>query len=683
MKPIKRFNLLKKDANFSRKRALISNVTSSSGLLYTSHDAISNQIPSNIYYKNNSLKLPNENITYITQKDIEYHGTNLAYPGKYQLSSDLLFEPYSNNTAAILITSSNVYLDLSYFTIINRNGKGDYGIIIARDVSNVTITGLNNEAQINDFNIAGIRVYGRTTNIKIENVSIIQHTPKRITDSILPDKCSDIINFRAAVGVSIGEGDTLGVHMLNTFKTNIVQGFKLLNTKIDGHMYGLHIIFTNDFVMDNCLFTKNTFYSTLIGSSWAVPGNNENGLEYPLGNGGVITNCRYISNHSDNIANSKPEGIFFFTVSISIGIYNYDNVKVTDCVISDTVATGYLLACDHDSASNVYWNNITITDITSTNDFSEGFHLSGSLAFIVGACLNLPYPIVSDYNATLENITVQNVTGYLHSAGITLAYVNGCVMRDCTVNGINSYGEDAGFYFVGDDPTPINGSLPFDENYGRTRFCRIKNCIAKNVGTFEKNLDLGIQKIAAGFYITYFCNDLTFENCIAAGNCKSITNTLGGGFFVHYVLYPFSDTGNSSIFNINFIECDANNNGTIFESFLNHAGMLVYDEFLISDPYKTLSSIVVTNCKFYNNIYGIYCRTLFNALSNVFLGNEIYSNFANGIFSDTTLNQNNVFVKNVAYSNQINYNGLVPGVISLQNANTLVDNYGILNADIN
>ena len=102
------------------------------------------------------------------------------------MADNITFKPNEQRTTAITITASNVVLDLGARTLKQGNNtQFVYGIAICRDVKNVKITGVIGVASVLNFTLAGIRVFGRTDTITIENVVVSQTIKKELTLSLI------------------------------------------------------------------------------------------------------------------------------------------------------------------------------------------------------------------------------------------------------------------------------------------------------------------------------------------------------------------------------------------------------------------------------------------------------------------------------------------------------------------
>jgi len=618
----------------------------------------------------------------ITQKNMKKgcrRGIIITKPGTYKFCSDIYFDPHKHgHTAAIIIAASNVTLNLDQYSLIQKNKvRNVYGIVVFRDVNNVTITGRKNIATIKNFTLSGIRVYGRTQYVSIKNLIVKQDVPVQLTPEEMPVDCADILKLSLTLGIAVGEGDTFGVHMQGTNKANLVEQFSLTDVTCDGATIGFHMIFTFGFEVLRSIFTKNTYYGFLHGTGWVVPGDDEFGLTFPVGGNGVITDCRFEGNHGLNSELSNPgdEGVFDFVS----GIANYDvsNVKIDRCIVADNSNDGYIIAADHDAARNIKWTNSVVTGTRSIYEPADGLHFSGSVARSVGDCISIDYPLVQDFNITVDNCTsTDNKSEQSRAIGFVVAYVQGCHISNCNSSGmvggakpdipitpaaLNRF-QSTGFYIV--------GGLPG----GRTSNITLIN------NTSERNGASGFGR-SSGFTITNVTNDIVLKNNIANGNGLSKDLLYGAGFLVESRPIIRTDPDNpinleAFIKNIDLDNCTAKGNGNGSE---NSGGFVVLN--IIPNQIPPIENVAIEKCvSKFNNGYGVLLRG--NVLGGSVNETEIYQNTLGGLIIDNTPNQ--VFVsRNTAYLNNIiNYQGLNPSIIEEGTVNNLPVNPGMKNISI-
>lgn len=621
------------------------------------HSSNNDILPSIIDYKCN-VKFSSSDYK-ISQEDVGRRGIIITKPGIYEFCSDIIFNPCKHKefTCAIIIASSNVTLNLGQYSLSQKNkNKNTYGIVVTRDVNNIVITGIKNRATINNFTLAGIRVYGRTKYISINNVIVRQDIPVQLTNEEIPADCKDILDFSLNLGIAIGEGDTFGVHMKETNKANLVKEFSLVDVVAEGSVIGCHIIFTFGFEILRSVFTKNTYNGLLVGTGWAVPGDGPFGLEFPVGGNGVITDCRFEKNYGLNFGLVNPSETFIFDFLSAIALYEVSNVKVDRCLVADNSNNGYIIAADHDASQNITWTNSVVTKTRSISGPADGLHFSGSIPSNIGLCtFGVDYPLIQDFNITIKNCTsTDGVSREGRSAGFVIAFVQGAHISDCNASGMVGGTESSGFDIVGDLPG------------GRTSNITLIN------NTAERNGENG-KGISAGFKVDNVIDNIILKNNIANGNGTGKDLDFGSGFLVISISENDSEP---YIRNIDFDNCTANNNGNGKE---NSGGFVALNLTETQIPVENVA-IQKSVAKF-NNGYGV----LFNG--NVVGGSinemELYQNTLGGI--NIANNTNQVFVsRNTAYLNGIyNYQGISESAIITGTVNDLPSNPGFKNVSIN
>lgn len=594
----------------------------------------------------------------IRQKDVGTSGIIINKPGYYKFCSDITFNPTEERTIAIIISASNVILDLKKYSLIQGNVVPNvYGIAVARDVKYVSITGIENIATIRNFTLASGRVFGRTQYISINNIISKQDIPVQLTNDQIPVNCADILNLSLNLGFAIGEGDTFGVHMQGTNKLNLVEQLSINNVTCDGSTIGCHIIFTFGFEILNSVFTKNTYYGLLHGTGWVVPGDGPLGLEFPVGGNGVITDCRFEGNHGLNadLANPGDEYVFDFVS----GIANYDvsNVKIDRCLVDDNSNDGYIIAADHDAARNIKWTNSIVTGTRSIFEPADGLHFSGSIPLTVGDCTGAGYPLVQDFNITVANCTsTDGRSEESRAVGFLMAYVQGAHISNCNASGMSGGISSAGFNVV--------GGLPG----GRTSAITLVN------NTAERNGATGGGR-SAGFLIEEVSDNIVLKDNIANNNGTGPDLVSGAGFLIR--LGPTDNDPASFIKNMDLDNCTAKGNGNGSEL---SGGFVIYNA--TTEQITTIENIAIEkSVSKFNNGYGILIDG--NIVGSSVNETEIYQNTLGGLVIRN--NSNDVFTsRNVAsLNNANNYTGIAPVNIVTGTVNALPPNPGFLNVSIN
>ena len=602
----------------------------------------------------------------ISQKDVCDHGIIITKPGTYTFCSDIVFSPCRKFTAAIIIAASNVILDLGKYSLIQGNKTINvYGIVVARDVKYVKIIGKKGIATIRNFTLAGIRVYGRTNYVEIRNLIVRQDIPQQMTNDQIPTECKNILQLSLNLGIAIGEGDTFGVHMQGTNKKNLVRNLTIDNVIADGSTIGCHMIFTFGFEILKSTFTRNTYYGLLHGTGWVVPGDGPFGLEFPVGGNGFITDCKFIENHGLNANLSNPGDQYVYDFVSGIGNYDVSNVKIDRCLIADNSNDGYIIAADHDAPRNIKWTNSVVTGTRSIFEPADGLHFSGSVAFTVGSCTGMNYPLINSFNITVDNCTVTDgISEQSRASGFVIAYVQGAHISNSNASGIIGGLSCAGF--------DISGGLP----NGRCSNITLVN------NTAERNGTAGVGR-ASGFSIGDVCDNIVLRNNVANGNGTGANLDYGAGFLVRSTNPDF----NSFIQNIEMENCVAVGNGN---NASNSGGFVLLNLTPGYIPFIDNVAIEKSFSKF-NNGYGILINGSTPSdpiISGTIVGasvneTEIYQNRLGGLHVI-----NNVYPvfasRNVAYNgnNTLNYVGIDANNIVSGIVDNLPANPGFLNTSI-
>lgn len=597
---------------------------------------------------------------FIAQKDVGHKGIIINQPGNYKFCSDIIFNPHCKTNVAIIIASSNVILDLGKYSLIQKHHKSNvYGIVVARDCKYVKITGTKNIATIRNFTLAGIRIYGRTKYISVQNLIVKQKVPQQMTNDQIPADCADILKLSLNLGIVVGEGDTFGVHMQGTNKLNLVEEFSLNDVTVDGSTIGMHMIFTFGFEITHSVFTRNTYYGLLHGTGWVVPGDGPFGLEFPVGGNGVINNCRFEKNYGLNLDLANPNDEYVFDFVSGIANYEVSNVAIDKCIVADNSNNGYIIAADHDASRNIKWTNSIITGTRSIFEPADGLHFSGSIPFTVGDCTGMNYPLVQDFNITIDNCTsTDGISNESRAAGYVMAYVQGAHISNSNASGMVGGSQSAGFY--------VTGGLPG----GRSSNITLVN------NTAERNGADGNGR-SAGFFIRNVSNDIVLKDNIANGNGNGLTLDYGAGFLVEANIAD----PDAFIKNIDIDNCTAKGNGNGTENSGGIVILNIIDDQIQIPPIENVA--VEKSVSKFNNGYGVLIKG--NVLGASVNETEIYQNALGGINIVDNVDSESVFVsRNTAYQNNANnYNGVALANIVTGTANSLPANPGFLNVSIN
>jgi hypothetical protein len=464
------------------------------------------------------------------------------------------------------------------------------------------------------------------------------------------------LNLSLNLGIAIGEGDTFGVHMQETFKENLVKNLLIKNVTTDGSTIGAQLIFTFGFEISNSVFTKNTYYGLLTGTGWIVPGDNEFGLTFPVGGNGVISDCRFDENHGLNGNLSNPENTFIFNFVSSISNNEVSNVIVSNCYVQNNSNNGLSYAANNDGTKNIKWVNCVITETQSVFEAANGLTFTNVRAVNIG-----DYPILPTHNITVENCTSTNHTSLNGSArGFSFGYVEGGHISNCNASGSSGNFNSIGFLIVGN-------------NEARTSFLTFTN------NTAERN-GFGNQSISSGFAILSAVNDIVLKDNIANGNGVNVDSDFAYGTGILVQLNVNDELSNIYNINIDNCTCNGNSNGNSLA-----AGISIlnpYNNFTI----PPISNVAIENCVLkFNNGYGILIEDFgINGIVGVSVNEtEIYQNEIGGLSNSPS--SNTIFAsRNMSYLNGLggNYNGIPLNTIVEGTTSDFPNNPGMKNISI-
>lgn len=581
------------------------------------------------------------------------NGIIITKPGLYRFKEDIEFSPSVTRTAAISITASNVILDLDRFTLRQTNATPlIYGIFVCRDVNNFKLTGSAGVAQIVDFSLAGIRVFGRTDTITIENIIVTQTEIKQLTNDEIPVDCANILCLRLNVGIVIGEGDPGYISMAGTDRNNKVTHLTIRNIIAKRSSVGCHIVFTSGITVDDSTFTENTYYGLIIGTIWIVLDDAGEPIRNTANNG-VITNCRFDQNKStQNALLTNPGDTFMFDFVAAISFNQVENFVVRKSTVHDNSSDSFILAADHDGSRNMTWKNCTIKRNRSDFFICDGFHMSGSIANTLGPCLGSEFGFDQNHNFVIEDCDSEDNFGEASCSNFRFAFPSGGRVTNCSAAGATSGlgGLAAGFRCQGDLPGGQGQDLVFS------------NCISQRNMAIEPSIE-------AGFIINEVMRNVVIRDCIIQdnGNPESAA-VLSGGI----VIQPRLSAG---IENVTIEGNTINNNGSLLAS--SSAGILAFTD----DPTLSINRVLVQNNTLaYNRGDGV--RFEGGVTGVVVKKNEADQNEGVGFNLDGATPP--IFVtKNIAYNNTGgNYAGVPATNIVVGDINDLPANVGFKNLSV-
>ncbi len=617
-------------------------------------------------------------LNHCTFKGSSENGIILDKPGLYRLVDNLDFYPTVERTTAITIVSSNVILDLGQYTLAQKNAvRYTYGIAIARDVSNVKITGVQGVAQVLDFSLIGIRVMGRTNLITIENVITTQSEIRRMTDDDIQYAAEAFMCSYFIKGICVGEGGTEDISFAGTSRENLVRNILIQNVTAMRTHFGLYVIFTFGLELYNSDFTENTSSPVLFGSAWPVFDEEDN-MVFPLAANGVIRNCHVYNNTGLNVDLERPfdvrtdpnnpEPTYWYDQMICFVFWECSDYVIEDCTFHDNYSNGfYITGCDHDGAHNMVYRNCSSMRNKGEEGTCDGFHMSGSGPASLGPLINgKEYPYLQNVNCSWENCSSFDNIGGGSTRGFNLTWANGVSYTDCKAHGNNSTnGRTSGFSLIG------NFNETADESGNRVSYIR---CSATNNGGLYKS-----RTGSAGFAILKDSENVIIRDCIANGNGTAGSSRSASGILID----PFAAAdvpGQDFIRNIVVENCIINGNGNA--SVPKTGGIIVTKS--TSSTVNVDKILLQKNTLTYNTGAGI--GVYGNVTGVVIKANEADQN--TGIGFDVSQDPNPTLVAmNVAYSNNGgthagNYAGVNANAIIQCDQNTLPDNVGAKNLSV-
>lgn len=581
----------------------------------------------------------------------------------YTLKESIYYRPTAPGTAAITIRASGVILKLGRFSLIQKNTVQDtYGIAIARGSNRVKVAGVKQVAQIKNFTLGGVRLLGNTDNIILKGFIVTHSSPQRLTNDQIPEQCCDLITLRMPVGIIIGEGNTSYIAFAGTSRFNTVTNLTLKDIEASNNVIGCHIIFTSKFLVEDCLFTKNSYYGILVGSNWVVyedpveqdPFN----LVFPQASDFVFRRVRGDGNSGPLELLVNPAESYVFDFLSGISCNHTENGTMIDCGASDNFSqAAYLLAIDHDQSRGMVWRNTVTNNNTSLEYICDGFHMSGSIpSTAIFSCRGIETPLYQNIDVDIRDLVSTGNSGYF-SSGVTLAYMDGVNIENANCSGnFSTLGFFSnGFWVTGE----------YDEVGGECRNIRFKNCIAQRNGREEQ--------VATGFHITIPSYNIVLDECTAMANGKQ-ASLAGVGILIGNLFQEPTITEQPGVEKVLVKNCTVTDNGTLLDF---SAGVLI-------NRYPGATSVgrvVLDNNDITDN--GAHGIRIHGEIPNVVVkNNELLNNRGGGVFINE--NTNRVLVaQNTAYNNQGgNYTGVPEGTVIETTVETLPDTVGLKNVSI-
>ena len=575
----------------------------------------------------------------ITQRDLDdtLFGLLINEPGYYRLAESLTWAPQEEFTAAITIFASSVVLDLGIHTLAQVNAvPNTYGIIVARDQSRVKITAdtlANGErvGRILDFTLGGVRVLGRTDHITLENFIVTQSEPRGLTNDQIPELAVDIITLTMQVGIIIGEGDTEYIAFVGTDRSNKVTDLVIRNVVSEKAVIGCHIVFTDTALLEDNLWTQNSYYGLLAGPSWLVTEDDDpTKVVFPVNRNFTVRRNRGDFNNGPFEELSNPEDSFVFDFLSGISYYQAQDFYTEESSASNNTSPTYLLAVDHDGSKGMRWRNSVTNNNRSEFFVCDGFHMSGSVPFTIGQVLGVDIPLSQNIDADIEGVTSTGNSGVI-AHNFNFSYVNGISARACVAEGATSNGGEAiGIDCIGTAGIPggTNSNLVF------------KNCIVQRNGTENSSRSAGIRVAAPS-------NNVIIEECVVNGNATGVLEgSVAAGILVNPRQNSRTTGGELGAANIVIENNTVNANGTQGAAFSGGIVVIRRDD-VPREDLRIENVLVKDNTSTYNIGDGILVGGA--VLGVTVKGNQVYQNTEVGIEVDS---ENQVLTaKNFAYDN--------------------------------
>lgn len=356
-----------------------------------------------------------------------YASQLLDQPGEYNFGNGLTYTPTFINDSIVLITSSNVLLDLRHNILMQQPGDttgGLNGITISPNLHNVTIQ----NGTLQSMTGAGILVGDGCSGIKILNMKI--------------QGCN-------TTGV-LFNGSTVGINI------GLVDGCNIFTcTGSNGNpAYGLRIIKGSNIYVTGSLFAFNDGGTVSSGFGASI----ENSAECVFGQ--IIA--------SDNGGSGLAAGMAFV---------NSQDCIVENCISKKNVAhdlTGSGSACGYykSNCSNILFNLCS----TNHNINSAGYGAFGDLDINSTSCV-------------CRDSTYEFNQGAQKSAGICLVGTTDQTIEKCIVrSNTSTAGTAYGIYLQGTNNSCLVSQCTLKNNIGVSSSFGIRDDLASSTSFFLQNI---------------------------------------------------------------------------------------------------------------------------------------------------------------------------------------------------
>lgn len=544
-------------------------------------------------------------VTKITNADLPYVITK---PGVYALASNLTFCPDERGMngpgpvlatdvqAAITIQSSNVCLKFGCHSLCQKVPSNPIeqvpfciGVLVpnmdpmnpdpdAVSLSSITICG--DKGVIKDFSMYGVRVFGQTYDIRLQNLTIKNcgHLASRGLRPTVYGKpylphYNDLPlgpSFGvAALCVGEGLGYGMGPEFFQDFVNpetvvpndlNCVTQLQLTNVScLNNFQTGFIANSTKDIVIKCCEFDDTwtddpgdgVFNALRCAGIWLQHANGE----YP-----IFPNCERVV--MENSSANRSEGRGDFTTKVFNGDFwiagmmdvRNRGVTCTNCNFNGVNSTfvgsgsgsnnGTVLAYLMGGTANATFNNCHFESVTNLGP-CIGFHSSGQGGFDTRSSINIAHhrSMIRGLNSRMDLITTGEEPGsqcigfdFIWSQNITF---DGCIVEELISHGVPT------------DNVPISGNIGYNflsANVGVNPENQVKNvtirgCVAQRLEMLKGGTNRGFQ------FVDFFLelNNALLENCIASNLTSFPVDPVGNAWSIAtpYIVGDFVDHSGS------------------------------------------------------------------------------------------------------------------------------------------
>lgn len=534
----------------------------------------------------------------ISRKDFGEHQSctlTIKCPGTYKLKEDISFNPKNNVSAAIVIDSDNVILDLHGKVLkqSSRNKKTQVtGIVVKTGHKNVTILG--SYGVVKNFSQRGIYVEGGNSLLTLGDETRLTISGCGYgTPFAMLDGETSILQG----GLQLGDSVFFAWNNTGSYH-GILENVKVINCSIVKNSVGVCLGEGNNYIFRDCQMNENMDYR-LVNPRFTEPNLGSFFKENSVINYGLC----YFSNPELPV---KPG------IPVSSGI---SNIQFQNCSFNLNFADG----------------SKPTNGIPPKGAYCDGLVMT-----------------VNHRNLQIQNCQFNdNKTFFGDNTKGTYSQTRGCVLgsgRNTLIENTVFSGNDGGYEVNGFSQSGLI-SAENPQKLGRNNFPAvgtvIRNCIASNntanKPTFKPQAKL-TQAFVAGFKIQYPAGTL-LENCTAESNRVDLTNYVKTTTDIIYTfahgIFLFSSPlfCNKFTNNVQVNNCKLSRNRIIlpapeegkkypegYEG--NSSGLRVLDDLC--------ENIVIKNCSVSDN-KPAFCETVPNPDEVFSAGIDLFNELASGL----------------------------------------------------